>query len=66
MFGTSQDDQYRPRINDFFFPFDHVLDSIVVSILACHAGVRGSILQRGDFFLLLESKIKYSRLNFMT
>ena len=28
-----------------------VLDSIVVSIPACHAGDRGSIPRRGDFFL---------------
>ena len=56
MFGTSQDDQYRPRINDFLFPFYHVLDSIVVNISACHAGVRGLIPRRGDFFFQLESK----------
>ena len=29
-----------------------ILDSIVVSIPACHAGDRGSIPRRGDFFLL--------------
>ena len=28
-----------------------VLDSIVVSIPACHAGDRGSIPRRGDYFL---------------
>ena len=28
----------------------HILDSIVVSIPACHAGDRGSIPRRGDFF----------------
>ena len=27
-----------------------ILDSIVVSIPACHAGGRGSIPRRGDFF----------------
>ena len=30
-----------------------ILDSIVVSIPACHAGGRGSIPRRGDFFCLL-------------
>ena len=30
----------------------NVLDSIVVSIPACHAGDRGSIPRRGGFFLL--------------
>ena len=29
-----------------------ILDSIVVSIPACHAGDRGSIPRRGGFFLL--------------
>ena len=28
-----------------------ILDSIVVSIPACHAGDRGSIPRRGDFFV---------------
>ena len=28
-----------------------VLDSIVVSIPACHAGDRGSIPRRGDFYV---------------
>ena len=28
-----------------------ILDSIVVSIPACHAGDRGSIPRRGDYFL---------------
>ena len=30
-----------------------ILDSIVVSIPACHAGGRGSIPRRGEFFLLI-------------
>ena len=30
--------------------FVSVLDSIVVSIPACHAGDRGSIPRRGDYF----------------
>lgn len=30
--------------------YSKVLDSIVVSIPACHAGDRGSIPRRGDFF----------------
>ena len=30
-----------------------ILDSIVVSIPACHAGDRGSIPRRGDFLLLI-------------
>ncbi len=30
-----------------------ILDSIVVSIPACHAGGRGSIPRRGEFFLIL-------------
>jgi hypothetical protein len=30
--------------------FRQVLDSIVVSIPACHAGGRGSIPRRGDIF----------------
>ena len=35
----------------------YVLDSIVVSIPACHAGDRGSIPRRGgNFFLLLSNK----------
>jgi hypothetical protein len=29
-----------------------ILDSIVVSIPACHAGGRGSIPRRGEFFFL--------------
>ena len=32
--------------------FVSVLDSIVVSIPACHAGDRGSIPRRGDYFLI--------------
>ena len=35
----------------------HILDSIVVSIPACHAGDRGSIPRRGDIFSNLK---KYS------
>ena len=31
--------------------FSHILDSIVVSIPACHAGDRGSIPRRGDFYV---------------
>ena len=31
----------------------YVLDSIVVSIPACHAGGRGSIPRRGEFFFQL-------------
>ena len=29
---------------------EHLLDSIVVSIPACHAGDRGSIPRRGEIF----------------
>ena len=32
-----------------------ILDSIVVSIPACHAGGRGSIPRRGDFFALIKN-----------
>ena len=32
--------------------FTSILDSIVVSIPACHAGDRGSIPRRGGFFVL--------------
>ena len=34
-----------------------VLDSIVVSIPACHAGDRGSIPRRGDYFLVVMRKM---------
>ena len=37
---------YLPRNLPFV---SHILDSIVVSIPACHAGDRGSIPRRGDF-----------------
>ena len=54
--------------------FSHLpsfLDSIVVSIPACHAGDRGSISRRGDFllrfkidfFLLVENQITGKFLN---
>ncbi len=36
------------------------LDSIVVSIPACHAGDRGSIPRRGDFFTCLSGKTWHS------
>ena len=37
-----------------------VLDSIVVSIPACHAGDRGSIPRRGDYFLLPRYSVQQS------
>ena len=37
-------------LHKFFFQLYPILDSIVVSIPACHAGDRGSIPRRGDFF----------------
>ena len=33
---------------------NQILDSIVVSIPACHAGDRGSIPRRGDFLIIFE------------
>ncbi len=43
------------QIKGFHFKFYsasyQILDSIVVSIPACHAGDRGSIPRRGDLFL---------------
>ena len=33
-----------------YYPTDHILVSIVVSIPACHAGDRGSIPRRGGFY----------------
>ncbi len=38
----------------------NILDSIVVSIPACHAGDQGSIPCRGDLFILLFSCLKFS------
>ena len=38
-----------------------VLDSIVVSIPACHAGDRGSIPRRGDYFLI-ETSLFYTEM----
>ena len=35
------------------FSFYQILDSIVVSIPACHAGDRGSIPRRGDLLVLI-------------
>ena len=37
-----------------------VLGSIVVSIPACHAGDRGSIPRRGDFFFHFEISVDVS------
>ena len=34
-----------------YFEIQEILVSIVVSIPACHAGDRGSIPRRGDYFL---------------
>ena len=40
----------KNRLRPFFLEtFMAILDSIVVSIPACHAGDRGSIPRRGDF-----------------
>jgi hypothetical protein len=41
------------RINVIFLMSPKVLGSIVVSIPACHAGDRGPIPRRGDFFIHL-------------
>ena len=45
-----------------FTPFcrDLVLGSIVVSIPACHAGDRGSIPRRGEFFFSFRNFIRLS------
>ena len=52
-YDITHDDQYLPKIYSFLFPFHHVLDSIVVSIPACHAGDRGSIPRRGVIFCMI-------------
>jgi hypothetical protein len=54
------------ELYDFIFGYRYILDSIVVSIPACHAGDRGSIPRRGGkifvlillFFLKMNSKLK--------
>jgi hypothetical protein len=44
----------------------HILDSIVVSIPACHAGDRGSIPRRGGYFLHgLPSFIRFFCLDYL-
>ena len=49
------DDQLKHDILSTYFTCRHVLDSIVVSIPACHAGDRGSIPRRGANFFPLAS-----------
>ena len=45
---------HTPRLRlNFSRQLSSVLDSIVVSIPACHAGDRGSIPRRGGFFLYI-------------
>ena len=45
---------HTPRLRLIFSKLlSSVLDSIVVSIPACHAGDRGSIPRRGGFFLCI-------------
>jgi hypothetical protein len=41
-----------------------ILDSIVVSIPACHAGDRGSIPRRGEKFLFLFKANNYMQVEF--
>jgi hypothetical protein len=47
---------YKLKFVLFLYP---ILDSIVVSIPACHAGGRGSIPRRGDFFVSYYFNILY-------
>jgi hypothetical protein len=45
----------------FLHFLQHILDSLVVSIPACHARGRGSIPRWGDFFSLLPLNIRCRR-----
>ena len=59
MFALNTIQVHSTRINLglyklFQTPCGVVLVSIVVSIPACHAGDRGSIPRRGEFFLLFQ------------
>ena len=51
--GTKQNTNYE--FHQFEATIHQILDSIVVSIPACHAGDRGSIPRRGDFLIFFLS-----------
>ena len=52
--NNTTDNQKNELIEDTLtnMNYHQILDSIVVSIPACHAGDRGSIPRRGDFLSL--------------